>query len=116
YVETWGYESSCFGCSISHNLFDRAYGKTYQIGGFEQIEPGTDTAPPVDKFSLERMPKMEGNIHIQSRGKDFARVHKGCEYRCADYDLKYKYEKEDIESFVKEGFEQNSLFLFGERK
>lgn len=116
YVESWGYESSCYDCSIAHNLFDRPYAKTYDIGGFEQIKPGTETEPPVDKFSIERMPKIKNNIHLQSMGKPFAKIKKGCEYRCGDYDLSYNFTKEDLQNYIGEGFEEDSVYLFADRK
>ncbi|MBQ0083643.1 MAG: hypothetical protein KBS52_02610 [Clostridiales bacterium] len=116
YVMTWGYESTCYDSSISHNVFDRPYALTYEIGGFEQLEAGTDVKSPVDKFSIERMPTMEGNIHIQIQGKKFATVHKGCEYKDSSHDLLLKYKKEDLQSFIDQGFEKNSLFLFAPKE
>ncbi|MBQ0084137.1 MAG: hypothetical protein KBS52_05170 [Clostridiales bacterium] len=112
YVQTWGYESTCYNSSISHNVFDRPYAMTYEIGGFEQKSSGGTITY---KFSIDRMPKMEGNIHLQKSGKSFAYVHKGCEYKNASHDLQYSYTKEDLQKFINDGFEKNSLFLFASK-
>lgn len=97
YVKSWGHENTCYNSKIEYNVFDRAAALTIEVIGYEQSASG-------NTLSYERIPKLNNNIYIQKKNKNFANINT----------KRYKFTENSLKDYMSGGFDTDSLYLFSE--
>ncbi|MBQ0083642.1 MAG: hypothetical protein KBS52_02605 [Clostridiales bacterium] len=97
YIKSWGYQNTCYNCEIMHNVFDRAPGRTLEIGG-HIFKNGKSV------ISDDHIPKLGNNLYIQKQNKRFALINA--------HD--YKFNDAGLEEYMKSGYDTDSVFLYAD--
>lgn len=95
YVKSWGHENVCYNFQISHNIFDRAFATSIEIISHAPGKRGKNV-------SYEHLPKMDSNIYIEPKNKEFANVNH----------IIYKFNKASHTTLEKLGVETGAVYMY----